>query len=158
MKGQFIINEFNGNEIDNIGVIPFKQLLLVTDNAVGIMGLKDQRDIMVLMDKLLEKIAFNDLQISDDSSDDEIRDGLYCQAILALNLSLTALGPMIDDIAVSESVRAEISSIMKTVVVSIKRVISLTKDLSVDMGANYHKDVSDILMDELNEYEKNDNE
>ena len=158
MKGQFIINEFNGREIDNIGVVPFKQLLMVTNDAVGIMGLKDQRDVMALMDKLLEKVAFNGLKISDDSSDEEAREGFYYEAILALNLSLIALGPISNDIDVPESVRAEISSIMKTVVISIKRVTSLTKNLSIDMGKDYYKDIADILMDEINEYEKNNNE
>lgn len=153
MKGQLIINEMKDNGIEMAGSLNFKKLLMVTDGAVALMGLKSQKDILILLDRLIERTAFTAMEIDDDSDIKDVKDAAYYQTIIAINLAILAIGPL-TELKEFEDKRAELTDITKTLTKLAVDVSNLSDNLGIEMSGDKNTIVSDTLMRELEEWEK----
>lgn len=153
MKGQLIINEMKDKGIEMIGSLNFEKMLMVTDGAEAFMGLKSQKDILILLDKLIDRMAFTVMEIDGDSDIKDVKDAAYYKTIIAISLAILAIGPL-TELKEFEDKRAELTDIAKTLTKLAVDVSNLSDNLEIEMSGDKSTIVGDTLMRELEEWEK----
>lgn len=157
MKGQIIINELQDNSIETIGSFKFEKVLLVTEGAVAMMGLREQKNVVFLLDRLLEKIAITAMNIDETSGVEDIKDAIYFQAVTAINLVMLAIGPFLEypDFADKHD---EIEDTLRDVTKLAMKIIRLSNDLEIELTNKTSATISEVIMDELDRWEKKNDE
>lgn len=153
MNGQLIINEMKDKGIEMIGSLNFEKMLMITDGAVALMGLKSQKDMLILLDRLIERTAFTAMEIDDDSDIKDVKDAAYYQAIITISLAILAVGPLTEYKEFKDK-RAELTDIAKTLTKLAIDVSNLSDNLRIEMSGDKNTIVSDTLMRELEEWER----
>ena len=89
-----IVSERVCGEERPIQDVSFNKLIMVTDEFVGLVGIDGQRDLMHLLDAMLENIAIQMTGFDEEHKDhQDVLDAVIMQGILAINLATLAIGP-----------------------------------------------------------------
>lgn len=136
--------------------INFSKLIMVTDDSVGFIGIKNQKELLRMLDAMLENLAMSLVGVDEDSHDrQDLLDAILLQGILAINMATLALGPAseYDEFKKESGKLFDITS----------RLMGIGRDMA-NLSPNMHVMTEDELreaigrqlMDELDEIDKRD--
>lgn len=136
--------------------IDFSKLIMVTDDSVGFIGIKSQKELLRMLDAMLENLAMTLTGVDEDNHDhQDLLDAILMQGILAINMAALALGPASEyDEFKNESGR--LFDITSRLMGIGRDVANLSPNLHVMTEDDLRKAIGRQLMDELDEIEKRD--
>lgn len=149
-----IVSERVCGEERPIQDVSFSKLIMVTDEFVGLVGIDGQRDLMHLLDAMLENIAIQMTGFDESHKDhQDVLDSVIMQGILAINLAILAIGPASEYKELKkESVK--LFDIMARLMGIGRDLANLSSHISVMTEDELRKALGKTLMDELTESEK----
>ena len=150
-----IIERFCGEE-RVVQEIDFNKMIMVTDDSIGIINIKSQRELLQMLDAMMESLAMKLAGVDDDNHDhQDLLDAVLLQGILSVNLASLALGPAseLDEFKRESSKLFDITSRLMGIG---RDMANLSPNMHVMTEEELHEALGKSLMDELDEVEKRD--
>ena len=138
--------------------------LMVTDDAMALIGIRKLEEIVRIVDLILENTAMKmtglgEDEMDEDKENDAIRDSIILESQIALDLAAVSLTSAL---AAKDRIGEEASERMADIADEILEIIRKLCDLSPAISAvdpeEYHRYVGKVLMNELDEWEKKEEE
>ena len=136
--------------------LDFSKMIMVTDEFVGFIGIKSQKEMLQLLDAMLENLAMTVTGVDEDNkSHQDLLDAVLMQGVLAINMATLALGPASEyDEFKKES--GKLFDITSRLMGIARDVANLSPNMHVMTEDELREALGKQLMDELNESEKRD--
>lgn len=144
--------------------IDVDKCLMVTDDAMALIGIRKVEEILRIVDLILENVAMKMTGLGEDEMDedkegDAIRDSIILESQLALNLAAVSLtSALAAKNRIGEETSEKIANIGEEVIDIIQRLCNLSPAISTIDPEEYHRYVGKLLMNELDEWEKKEKE
>ena len=151
-----VISERVCGEERPIQDVSFSKLIMVTDEVVGFVGIDGQRDLMHLLDVMLENIAIQMTGFDDEHKDhQDVLDAVIMQGILAINLAILAIGPA-SEYKELEKESVKLFNITSKLMGIGRDLANLSPNMRVMTEDELREALGKQLMNELEESEKRD--
>lgn len=136
--------------------IDFSKLIMVTDDSVGFIGIKNQKELLRMLDAMLESLAMSLTGVDEDNHDrQDLLDAILLQGILAINMATLALGPASEhDEFKKES--GKLFDITSRLMGIGRDMANLSPNMHVMTEDELREAIGKQLMDELDEIDKRD--
>lgn len=136
--------------------VDFSKMLMVTDDSVMFVGIKSQRELLRMLNSLIENLAMTLVGLDEDNHDhQDLLNTVLTQAILAIDMASMTVRPAseYDEFKKESDKLSEIASRLMDIG---KDVVSLSTNMHIMTEEELRKNIGKALMDELIESEKRD--
>ena len=155
MKHMVISERFCGEE-RVIQEIDFNKMIMITDDSMAVIDVKGQRELLQMLSAMLENLAMKLIGVDDDNRDhQDLLDAVLLQGILAVDLASLALGPASEYGEFKKESR-KLFDITSRLMGLGRDMANLSPNMHVMTEKELHEALGKILMDELDEAEKQD--
>lgn len=143
----------------------FKKVIFCTDQHQGCLGMESSMDLVKTLEEMVQSWCVNSLGIDEDSSIDDLIEAAVLQASIGANIALLVLGPMGDMIIENEDDPEILAKGRKLVAIAedvrdmlVDRLDDLAIKFSIRTMEQFKEEMGRKLMEELEEFEKHDDE
>lgn len=143
----------------------FKKLVLCTDRHQGCLGMKGPMDLVKAFEEMVRSRCVGPLGIDEDGGIDDLIEAAVLQASIGASIALLVLGPLGDMIIENEDDPEIPAKGRKLVAIAedvrdmlVERLDGMAGDLSVRTMEQFKEEMGRELMEELEEFEKHDDE
>lgn len=143
----------------------FKKLILCTDQHQGCLGMESPMDLVKTLEEMVQSWCINSLGIDEDSEIDDLIEAAVLQASIGANIALLVLGPLGDTIIEHEEDPEILVKGKKLLAIAedvrdmlVDRLDDLAIKFSVRTIDQFKEEMGRELMNELEEFEKHDDE
>lgn len=151
-----IISESFCGEEHVVQKIDFNKMIMVTDDSIGIIGIRSQKEMLQMLDSMLENLAMILTDLDKDSHDhQDLLDAVLLQGILAVNLASLALGPA-SELNEFKKESGKLFDITARLMGIGRDMANLSSNMHVMTEEELHEALGKSLMDELDQIEKRD--
>lgn len=155
MKHLVISERFCGEE-HVVQEADFNKMIMVTDDSIGIINIKSQKELLQMLDAMMENLAMKLINIGDDNRDhQDLLDAVLLQGILAVNLASLALGPA-SELNEFKKESGKLFDITARLMGIGRDMANLSPNMHVMTEEELHEAIGKSLMDELDEIEERD--
>lgn len=136
--------------------VDFSKMLMVTDDSIMFIGIKSQRELLRMLNSLVENLAMAIVGIDEDNHDhQDLLDSVLMETILAIDMATMVLGAAskYDEFKKESGKMLDIAYRLMNIG---RDVVNISPNIHVKTGEELRKDFGEILMDELIESEKRD--
>ena len=144
--------------------VDIDKCLIVTDDAMALIGIRKLEEIVRVVDLILENVAMKMTglgvdEMDEDKEGDAIRDSIIIESQLALNLAAVSLtSALAAKNRIGEETSEKMADIGDEVIGIVRKLCDLSPAISAVDAEEYHRYVGKILMNELDEWEKKEEE
>lgn len=151
-----IISERFCDEERVVQEIDFNKMIMVTDDSIGIIGIRSQKEMLQMLDSMLENLAMILTDLDKDSHDhQDLLDAVLLQGILAVNLASLALGQA-SELNEFKKESGKLFDITARLMGIGRDMANLSPNMHVMTEEELHEALGKSLMDELDQIEKRD--
>lgn len=143
----------------------FNKLILCTDEHQGCIGFNSPMDLVKTLEEMVQSWCIKSLGIDEDSEMDDLIEAAVLQASIGANIALLVLGPLGYMIIEREDDPEILAKGKKLVAIAedvrdilVDRLDDLAIKFSVRTVDQFDEEMGRELMDELEEFEKRDDE
>lgn len=143
----------------------FNKMILCTDQHQGCLGMESPMDLVKTLEEMVQSWCANSLGIDEDSSIDDLIEAAVLQASIGADIALLVLGPLGDMIIKHEEDPEILAKGRKLVAIAedvrdmlVDELDGLTSNFSVRTVGQLKEEMGRELMEELEEFEKHDDE
>lgn len=144
--------------------VDIDKCLIVTDDAMALIGIRKLEEIVRVVDLILENVAMKmtglDVdEMDEDKEGDAIRDSIILESQLALNLAAVSLtSALAVKSRIGEETSEKMADIGDEIIDIVRKLCDLSPAISAVDPEEYRRYVGRILMNELDEWEKKEEE
>ena len=136
--------------------LDFSKMIMVTDEFVGFVGIKNHKELLQLLDAMLENLAMTVIGVDKDNRNhQDLLDAVLMQGVLAINMATLALGPAskYDEFKKESSKLLDITSRLMGIA---RDVANLSPNMHVMTEEELYEVLGKQFMNELDDIEKRD--